>query len=163
MVSIPFSTFTWISFCSSLEGPRATRSRLSCPEPRRDVLRPRRGRASARLFRYAPHRGASARVAASVWACVPWRLLAARAYAALRVAAALRAAALSTACPFVATALRAAALRAAGPRRRAACRAWRPSALWVAAPRRSRFRARAIARERVREGFRWLRRAARDA
>src|SRR5262249_6900638 len=60
------------------------------------------------------------------------------AYAALRVAAAFRAAARRPAGPFVATA------------------SW-------GAPRGSRFRARTIARERVREGFRCPRRAARDA
>src|SRR5437773_4191804 len=52
MVSIPFSTFTWISFCSSLEGPRATRSRLSCrscpPPATTRVSRRRRAATSSR-------------------------------------------------------------------------------------------------------------------
>jgi hypothetical protein len=80
----------------------------------------------------------------------------------LRVAAALRAAARRPAAPFVATAFRAAACRAALPRRRAAWCAWRASAPREAARDGSRFSARTVARERVRDGRR-PRRAARDA
>src|SRR5205085_192415 len=54
----------------------------------------------------------------------------------------------------VAAALRAAALRAAGPRRRAACRAWRASATELATARPSRRRAPRTARERDGEGRR---------
>jgi hypothetical protein len=68
------------------------------------------------------------------------------------VRAARRAAARRTCGPFVRAARRAAALRARGDRRRAALFAWRDSALREAAPRASCFRARLIARERVREG-----------
>lgn len=51
-------------------------------------------------------------------------------------------------------ALRAARLRAVGPRRRAELRACAAKDFLDAAPCPSRFRARLVARERVREGFR---------